>query len=135
MYSARPTLLTDTLTHVKLSPGEGTQREGNGSALTVLSPQSVSSAGSTDNRHVVVLRVPYQNVSTISILLLISWQKSLPDYDASVFKLHAHGDLLVKNCCCGAKFEICPPHTRMVHPFLAYILLCHHVSSSVVVYQ
>ena len=34
MYSARPTLLTDTLTHVKLSPGEGTQREGNASALT-----------------------------------------------------------------------------------------------------
>ena len=33
-YSARPTLFTDTLTHVKLSPGEGTQREGNGSALT-----------------------------------------------------------------------------------------------------
>jgi len=34
MYSARPTLLTDTISHVKLSPGEGTQREGNGSALT-----------------------------------------------------------------------------------------------------
>ena len=34
MYSARPTLLTDTISHVKLSPGEGTQREGIGSALT-----------------------------------------------------------------------------------------------------
>jgi len=34
MYSARPTLLTDTISHVKLSPGEGTQREGNASALT-----------------------------------------------------------------------------------------------------
>ena len=34
MYSARPTLLTDTLAHVKQS-GEGTQREGDSSALTV----------------------------------------------------------------------------------------------------
>ena len=36
MYSARPTLFTDTLTHVKLSPGEGTQREGDSSALTYI---------------------------------------------------------------------------------------------------
>ena len=35
MYSARPRLLTDTIAHVKLSPGEGTQREGDGSALTI----------------------------------------------------------------------------------------------------
>ena len=33
IYSARPTLLTDTLAHVK-QRGEGTQREGNSSALT-----------------------------------------------------------------------------------------------------
>ena len=33
MYSARPTLLTDTLAHVK-QRGEGTQREGDSSALT-----------------------------------------------------------------------------------------------------
>ena len=33
MYSARPTLLTDTLAHVK-QMGDGTQREGDSSALT-----------------------------------------------------------------------------------------------------